>query len=154
MFHAAPRYPKSITLIRISRKYGGRNDGATSRTPSATPASTSAPTPAPEQPGRPEEQHQHEEREDHELLERAWQQRGTERLGQPYDEAAQQRADEVAHAAQHHDHERHDVERLADVGRDVEKRRDQRAGHGHSAGADTEGRRADPRDVDAHQHGA
>src|SRR2546425_8694316 len=97
MFQAAPREPKSITLIRISRKYGGRNGGASTRIPSASPPKTSAATPASEQPGRPEEQHEDEEREDDELLERAGQQRGAERLRQAHDEAAQQRADEVAH---------------------------------------------------------
>src|SRR5262245_55845096 len=104
MFHADPRYANSITLMRISRKYGGRNGGATSSSPSARPPSTSAPTPAPEEPGRPEQQHQHEQREHHQLLERAGQQRGAERFRQSHDEAAQQSTHEVAHAAQHDNH--------------------------------------------------
>src|ERR1700741_126538 len=119
MFQADPRYANSITLIRISRKYGGKNGGATSRTPSARPPRISATTPAPEEPGRSEQQHQHEEREDHQLLERPGQQRGAERFGQADDEASQQRAHEVAYPAEHDDDEGHDVERLTDIGSHV-----------------------------------
>ena len=92
--------------------------------------------------------------EDHELLERAGQERGPERFGEAHDEAADERAQEVAHAAQHHHHEGHDVEALAHVGGHVEERRDQRARHRHARRADAEGHGADARHVDADQQRA
>src|SRR2546422_506056 len=133
--------------MRISRKYGGRKGGATTRMPTARPAMTSAATPTSDESRRPEEQHEDEQRKDDQLLERAGHERGAERLGQPHDEAAQQRAYEVAHPTEHYHHERHDVEGLAHVGRDVKEWRHQRAGHRHAARADAESHRADAADV-------
>ena len=64
------------------------------------------------------------------------------------------RAEEVAHPAQHHDHEGHEVEGLADVGRHVEERGDERARHRGAGRADAEGDRADPAHVDTHEKSA
>src|SRR5215831_19613280 len=125
-------------LISTSSAYRGRNGGVTTRAASAmaiaVPAdradprdaltSTSAATASSQEPLRAEQQHQHEHREDHELLQRSGQDGRAHRLGEADDDAADERAHEVAHTAEHHDHEGHDVERLTDVGRHVEERRD------------------------------
>src|SRR6202795_1709959 len=164
MFQDAPRYAVKRTLISTSRKYFGKSGGTPISTASAStsraarkrdpPPDASAATRSSEEPLGPEEKDEDEDDEHHELLERAGQERRAERLGQADDEPAEQRADEIAHAAEHNDDEGHDIERLTPVGRDVEERRDEGARHRRAGRADAEGGRADPRHVDAHEHGA
>src|ERR1700682_2756882 len=156
MFQDAPRYAVKRTLISTSRKYFGKSGAATISTASASTSRaarkrglTSAATRSSEEPLGPEEEHEDEDDEHHELLERAGQERRAERLGQAHDESAEERADEIAHAAEHDDDEGHDIERLAHVGRPVEERRDERARHRRAGRADAEGGRADARHVDA-----
>ena len=157
MFQAEPEVGEEEDADQRSRgSTGGRNGGATSssaeRDGRPAPQRPRAP---PKSPAGRKSSTRTKSDEDHQLLERAGQERGAERLGQPDDEAAQQGAEEVAHAAEHHDHEGHDVERLADVGRDVEERRDQRAGHRHAAPSRSRRRGSRMRaHVDAHQQRA
>src|SRR5258705_4252098 len=109
-------------LISTSSAYLGRSGGTATSRASARAMASLAATARSEQALRAQEQHDHEETEDHELLERAGQEGGPEGLGQAHDEPAQEGAQEIAHAPQHHDHEGHDVEALAHVGRHVEER--------------------------------
>src|SRR5258708_39174596 len=69
-----------------------------------------------EQPGRAEQQDGDEDDEDADPPEVLAEEEAAERFGQPNDEAADQRADEAAHAAEHDDGEGDDDEALADAG--------------------------------------
>src|SRR4030095_8364368 len=139
MFQDAPRYAVKRTLISTSRKYFGKSGGTAISTASAstsraatkrrTPPDRAAATRSSEEPLGPEEEDENEDDEHHELLERAGQECRAERLGQADDEPAEERADEIAHAAEHDDDEGHDIERLAHVGHHLEDRRDECARH-------------------------
>src|SRR5260221_7639146 len=104
-----------------------------------------------EQPGRAEQQDGEEDDEDADPPEILAEEEAAERFGQPNDEAADQRADEAAHAAEHDDGEGDDDEALADAGMSVIARQ-QEAGGGADAGdADAEAHGEDMLDVDADQ---
>src|SRR5262245_44496732 len=159
MFQAAPRYAQNSMPISTSRRSLGRNGGAPRSAASPSPprsltaARLLSAAPAEEALGS-QQQHDREDGEDHELLQRAWQERRAERLREADDEPAEKRADEVAHAAEHDHHEGHQVERFAYVGGYVEERGNQGAGHGHAPRADAEGDGADSADVDPDELGA
>src|SRR6266478_5205303 len=72
-----------------------------------------------------------------------------ERFGQPDDDAADQRADEAAHAAEHDDGEGDDYEALADAGMGVVARQQQAGGGADAGDADAEAHGEDVLDVDA-----
>ncbi len=65
-------------------------------------------------------------------------------------EGADQRAPQVADAAEDHDHEAVDDVALAEIGRDVVDLAERHAGHAGNAGAEREGERIDPGRADAH----
>ena len=62
-----------------------------------------------------------------------------------------QRAPEIADAAEHHDQEAVDDVALAEIGADVIDLRQRDAGDAGDAGAEPEGQRVDPRGADAHR---
>src|SRR5215471_2354609 len=107
--------------MRISSWYFDRNVGSATRKTRAMAPPSLAPTRTAEEALRSEEQHEDEDRENHQELERARQEGRPQRLRQAHDEAAREGAHEVAHAAQDDHHEGHDVERLRHVGRHVEE---------------------------------
>ena len=69
----------------------------------------------------------------------------------PSDKRADQRAPEIADAAEHHDHEAVDDVALAEIGADVVDLRQRHAGDAGDAGAEPEGQRVDPAGADAHR---
>ena len=74
-----------------------------------------------------------------------------ELVGDAEREGADQRAPEIADAAEHHDHEAVDDVALAEVGADVVDLRQRDAGDAGDAGAEPEGQRIDARGADAHR---
>ncbi len=66
-----------------------------------------------------------------------------ELVGDAEREGADQRAPEIADAAEHHDHEAVDDVALAEIGRDVVDLRQRHAGEPGDAGAEPEGQRVD-----------
>ena len=71
-------------------------------------------------------------------------------VGDAERERADQRAPQIADAAEHHDHERVDDVALPEIGRDVVDLRQCHAGDAGDAGAEPEGERVDARGADAH----
>src|SRR6266851_1814242 len=102
-----------------------------------------------EQAGRAEQQDGDEDDEDADPPEILAEEEAAERFGQPDDEAADQRADEAAHAAEHDDGEGDDDEAFADAGMGVVARQQQAGGGADAGDADAEAHGEDMLDVDA-----
>src|SRR5581483_9711599 len=99
-----------MMLIRTSSAYLGRSGGSATRAAATRRRASLATTARPEEAFRPQQQDDHEQPEHHQLLERAGQERGPERLGQPHDEAAGEGAEKLPIAPNPTHHEGHDIE--------------------------------------------
>ena len=74
-----------------------------------------------------------------------------ELVGDAEHERADQRAPQIADAAEHHDHEAVDDVALAEIGADIVDLRQRDAGDAGDAGAEPESKRVDARGADAHR---
>src|SRR5258708_12663646 len=107
--------------------------------------------PRAENPLRPEQQDGDEDDEDADLAEALSQPQPADRFDHADDKAAEQRAGEAAHAAQHDDGEGDQHEAVSDLRIDVVRGQEETGGRPEACEADTEAHRENVLDVDADQ---